>query len=67
MMMSILRRLLWEVLPIDWATDWTEARHGINEVVIVNEEDYNQEEEEGYVRVGDYYQCFVLLKHRQKH
>ena len=31
-------RLLWEVLPIDWATDWTKARHGINEVVIVNEE-----------------------------
>ena len=48
-------------MPIDWATDWTKARHGINEVVIVNEEDYDQEEE-CYVRVGDYYQCFVLLK-----
>ena len=59
--------MLWEVLPIDWATDWTKARHGINEVVIVNEEDYDQEEEEDWVWVGDYYQCFVSLKHRQKH
>ena len=38
--------MLWEVLPIDWATDWTKARHGINEVVIVNEENYDPEEEE---------------------
>ena len=45
--------MLWEVLPIDWATDWTKARHGINEVVIVNEEDYDQEEEEDWGNYED--------------
>ena len=29
--------------PIDWTTDWLQARHGINEVVMVNDDDYDDD------------------------